>query len=417
MYGVRRAGSVSAPLSRPFNYLASANLMAQAAEQISLAAMPLVAVLLLDAGPGETGFLAMMQTLPFLLLSIPLGLLADRVSRRQLMVIAEGVRAGSLAVLLLAVVYGYVSMSLLVILGFVGACGTVAFNVAGPALVPSLVEREQLSLANSRMELARSVAFSAGPALGGALVSWTGGSAAFALATALSVAACLCMSRISVAGRPSTPQTAQSPLKAMREGLALVWQQPLLRAVLLTAIIWNMSWFILQAVYVSYAIRQLGLTASTVGFTLAAYGVGMVVGASLSQLLLKRVNFGTAVIIGPFCSVLAMATICVSIFFPSYFWLGLGFFLFGVGPILWTITSTTLRQTLTPQIMLGRVSAIFQTVNSGARPVGAALGGFVGSLWGEATCLWLALFGFVMQAAIVQMSALGALKALPPAND
>jgi MFS family permease len=175
MYGVRRAGSVSAPLSRPFNYLASANLMAQAAEQISLAAMPLVAVLLLDAGPGETGFLAMMQTLPFLLLSIPLGLLADRVSRRQLMVIAEGVRAGSLAVLLLAVVYGYVSMSLLVILGFVGACGTVAFNVAGPALVPSLVEREQLSVANSRMELARSIAFSAGPALGGALVSWTGG--------------------------------------------------------------------------------------------------------------------------------------------------------------------------------------------------------------------------------------------------
>jgi predicted MFS family arabinose efflux permease len=107
-----------------------------------------------------------------------------------------------------------------------------------------------------------------------------------------------------------------------------------------------------------------------------------VVGASLSQALLRRVSFGAAVVLGPMCSVLAMATICVSIFFPNYFWLALGFFLFGVGPIVWTITSTTLRQTLTPQIMLGRVSAIFQTVNSGARPVGAALGGVVGSVWG-----------------------------------
>jgi predicted MFS family arabinose efflux permease len=408
---------VKPQLTRPFNLLASANLMAQAAEQISLAAMPLVAVLLLGAGPGETGLLATMQTLPFLLLSIPLGLLADRVSRRQLMVIAEAVRAVSLALLFLAVVYGQVTMPLLVVLGFVGACGTVAFNVAGPALVPSLVEREHLSLANSRMELARSVAFSAGPALGGALVSWTGGSAAFALATALSVAAWLCMSRISEAGRPSGAITQQSPLSAMREGFSLVWEQPLLRAILVTATIWNISWFILQAVYVSYAIRRLGLSAATVGLTLAGYGVGMVVGASVSQALLRRVDFGTAVVIGPFCSVLAMLAICMSIIYPNYFWLGLGFFLFGVGPILWTITSTTLRQTLTPQAMLGRVSAIFQTVNSGARPVGAALGGVVGSAWGEATCLWLALIGFAVQAAIVRMSSLGDLQALPQRSE
>jgi MFS family permease len=95
--------------------------------------------------------LATVQTLPFLLLSIPLGLLADRVSRRQLMVIAEAVRAASLAVLFLAVVYGYVTMPLLVVLGFVGACGTVAFNVAGPAFLPSLVARLNGGLYSGRV--------------------------------------------------------------------------------------------------------------------------------------------------------------------------------------------------------------------------------------------------------------------------
>src|SRR5690349_10826739 len=87
-------------LPRPFTALAWSNLAAQSAEQLSLAAVPLVAVLALNAGPGEIGTLAAVQTLPFLLLSIPLGLLADRVSRRTLMVWAEGLRAISLLALL-----------------------------------------------------------------------------------------------------------------------------------------------------------------------------------------------------------------------------------------------------------------------------------------------------------------------------
>ena len=91
-----------APLSPAFSRLAGANLAAQSAEQISLAAVPIVAVLALGAGPGEIGALATAQTLPFLLLSIPAGLLADRWSRRRLMVLAEGVRAVALIALLLA---------------------------------------------------------------------------------------------------------------------------------------------------------------------------------------------------------------------------------------------------------------------------------------------------------------------------
>src|SRR5512140_1441449 len=131
-------------LPRSFTDLAGSNLAAQSAEQLSLAAVPLVAVLALGAGPGEIGVLAAVQTLPFLLLSIPLGLLADRVSRRRLMVWAEGLRALSLFALLAMVLTGQLSIVALAILGFAGAVGTVGFSVAAPALVPSLVPSELL---------------------------------------------------------------------------------------------------------------------------------------------------------------------------------------------------------------------------------------------------------------------------------
>lgn len=88
------------------------------------------------------------------------------------------------------------------------------------------------------------------------------------------------------------------------------------------------------------------------------------------------------------------------------------FFLFGVGPIAWTITTTTLRQSVAPGAMLGRASSVFLTVNAGARPVGAALGGWVGAAWGEPACLWLALAGFVVQAWVIFGSRMGTLQRL-----
>lgn len=137
----------------PILKIVLSHLAAQSAEQLSLAAVPLVAVLLLDAGPGEVGLIAAVQTLPFLLLSIPLGALADRTSRRSVMIWGESVRAVALLGLLIGSLTS-LSIALLAILWFVGAVGTVAFSVATPALVPSLVARARLAWANGRIELA-----------------------------------------------------------------------------------------------------------------------------------------------------------------------------------------------------------------------------------------------------------------------
>ena len=400
-----------AALNRSFHRLAWSNLAAQTAEQISLAAVPIVAVLLLNSGPGEIGLLATFQSLPFLLLSIPLGLLADRVSRKQLMVWAEALRAASLLGLLAAFLVGGLSLPLLAVFGFAGAIGTVAFSVAAPALVPALVKRESLAQANGRLELARSAAYAGGPALAGALVAWSGASSAFVLATMLSLGAAAVLFGIAEPARGAV--APRHPILDLTDGVRMVWRHELLRPILLTAVAWNLAWFVLQAAYVPYAIRVLGLSAAGVGVTLSIYGVGMMMGALLAPRIVASIPFGRAIQLGPSLSVLGSAVMLSTWFFPSGALAATAFFLFGFGPILWVITSLTLRQTVTPNAMLGRVSAVFLTVNAGVRPVGAALGGLVGAYWGEAACLVLSLALFGVQLLLILRSPVSGLQQLP----
>ncbi len=404
---------MTSPPARSITTLAWSNLAAQSAEQLSLAAVPIVAVLALGAGAGEIGLLAFAQSLPFLLLSIPIGLLVDRSSRRRLMLASEALRGLALLAMLAAVAVDRLSIGLLAALGFLGAIGTVGFSVAAPALVPSLVPRERLAQANGRLELARSAAFAAGPALGGALVAWAGASAAFVLAAVLSASALGLLWQL--VEPPRAAVVPRHPWLELRDGARLVWGHALLRPIMLTAVVWNISWFVLQAAYVPYAVRVLGLSAAAIGFTLGAYGAGMVTGALMAPHVVAYLPFGRAILLGPAVSVFAALTLVATIAVPSGAVAGLGFFLFGAGPIVWTITSTTLRQTVTPGAMLGRVSAIFLAGNTGARPIGAALGGFVGATWSESACLVLALAGFILQAGVIFGSELRVLARLPAA--
>jgi MFS family permease len=242
--------------------------------------VPIVAVMLLNAGPAEIGLLSTAQTLPFLLLSIPMGVLADRWSRSRLMVLAETLRALSLLALWLLVGGGALSLAALAVLGFVGAAGTVGFTIAAPALVPALVPPAALARANARLELARSAAFAAGPALAGSLVAWAGASLAFACATVLSTLAVLLLLRLPTVPRTAGP--ARHVLDELRDGAGLVWRDRLLRPVMWTAVVWNVAWLVLQAAYVPYAMRTLALSADAVGMTLGCYGAGMLIGAVLA---------------------------------------------------------------------------------------------------------------------------------------
>ncbi len=404
----------SAPsFSDAFRRIGWSNLLAQFSEQIALAAAPLAAVLLLSAGPSETGWLQTAQTLPFLLLSIPAGLVVDHASRRKLMVASELLRALSLAAIVALLLLGAMNLPLLAALGFVGAIGTVCFSVAAPALVASQVPRTQLSDANRWLELARSAAFTAGPALGGALVGWTGAPTAYVLATTLSLLAVFCL-----AGLPRDEVLAKQKrdlLHDLREGAGFVLRHDLLRPILVTAVFFNIGWFVLQAIYVAYAVQDLGLTATEVGITLGIYGGGMIVGALMAPALARRVSFGTTILLGPIGGFGAALIMLLTLWLPSVWIAGLSFFLFGAGPILWAISTMTLRQAVTPNAMLGRVSAFVMTATLGARPLGAAIGAAVAAHAGVTACLVAAAGCFAIQLLVIIGSSVPKLQQLPDA--
>ena len=388
-------------LPATFNRLAWSNLAAQSAEQIALAAAPIVAVLLLGVGEGQTGLLQTALTLPFILFAIPAGLLADRISRRWLMAGAEALRAAALVTILALIGLGWITLSLLAALGFIAVCGTVVYSVAAPALVPSLVGPESLPAANARIELARTIAFASGPALGGVLVGWLGAAPAFGFAAALSVIAVVLLSGLDEPARAPSPR--RHPAQEIREGAAFVLHHPLLRPVFVTQFIFNTASFLLLAVFVPYAVHHLALSATGVGVVLAMYGVGMVVGALLATRVMRRLPFGTVIGLGPVTGFIASIVMALTTLIPSALLAGLSFFLLGVGPILWVISTTTLRQSVTPPTLLGRVSAI-NIMSYGARPLGAALGALVGGLYGAQACLYLAAAIFAAQALVILMS-------------
>jgi predicted MFS family arabinose efflux permease len=388
-------------LPSTFNRLAWSNLAAQSAEQIALAAAPIVAVLLLGVGEGQTGLLQTALTLPFILFAIPAGLMADRLSRRLLMTSAEALRAAALAVILVLISLNWLTLPLLALTGFVAVCGTVVYSVAAPALVPSLVSPQLLPAANARIELARTVAFASGPALGGVLVGWVGAAPAFGCAAALSVVAVVLLSGIYEPARQPAPR--RHPLQEIKEGAAFVLHHALLRPVFVTQFIFNTASFLVLAVFVPYAVRHLGLSATGVGTTLAMYGIGMMVGALLATRVMQRVAFGTVIGLGPVTGFAAAVVLALTTIVASPLLAGLGFFLLGAGPILWVISTTTLRQSVTPPSLLGRVSAI-NIMSYGARPLGAGLGAIVGGLYGAEACLYLAVAIFGAQALVILLS-------------
>jgi predicted MFS family arabinose efflux permease len=395
------ASNAATHLPPTFNRLAWSNLAAQSAEQIALAAAPIVAVIMLGVGEGQTGLLQTALTLPFILFAIPAGLLADRISRAWLMAGSEALRAVALLGILALIWTDLLTLPLLALLGFVAVCGTVAYSVAAPALVPSLVTPKLLPTANARIELARTVAFASGPALGGVLVGWMGAAPAFGFAAALSMIAVVLLSGIYEPA--SAPAPRRHPLQEIKEGAVFVLHHPLLRPVFITQFIFNTASFLLLAVFVPYAVRHLGLSATGVGTTLAMYGVGMVVGALAATRVMRRLPFGTVIGLGPVTGFAAAALMALTTFIPSPALAGLSFFLLGAGPILWVISTTTLRQSVTPPSLLGRVSAI-NIMSYGARPVGSALGAIVGGFYSAEACLYLAAAIFGAQALVILMS-------------
>lgn len=403
------------PLPARFTRIAWSSASTQMAEQIALVAVPLAAVLMLGAGATETALLQVAQTLPFLVLALPFGLVIDRTSPQRVLVASELLRMSTLGTIVVLIAFDALSIGALVVLGCVGAIGTVGVSVAVPSSVPRLVASDRLIDANRWLELGRSAAFICGPVVAGAIVSAAGAGTALVVATIACAAAAALLIRLDIPR--STPSSRSSAWREAAHGVRYVLTHHLLRPMIVTSTIFNVGWFLIQSVFVVYALDQLGMTPTTLGIAMGSYGAGMVIGAALSRPLSRRFSFGLMTVLGPVGGFIAAILMATTLLIPAPAFAFASFFLFGLGPVLWAISTTSLRQAVTPDLLIGRVSSLVVVSTYGARPIGAGLGVAISAAFGMSWCIAASVIVFALQLGVVLASALPSVRALPASSD
>ena len=391
------------------------NLCAQFSEQIIIAVLPIIAVLSMNASAAETAFIQMINTLPFLLLSIPMGVIADRVSRKKLMIIIEIVRATAIFILFYLTFSGSLSINKIALFGFFIAMGTVIYSVASPALVASFVIKEQLINANRSIEIAKSVAFTAGPALGGILASYLSGGLAFILAFSLSIVSAVFL--ICLPKEPLLEKSGRNIIQELCDGLIFLIKNKYLMPITITAFVFNLSQYLLLSIFAYYVINNLSFTSFEVGASLSLIGLGMLIGSFLYKIISKKINFGFQLSLGPISAFMASILMFLTLIYSAKILVFVAFFFFGFGPIIWTISTVSLRQLVTPSNMIAKVSSVIMTVTFGARPLGAAIGVYISANFGVKSCILAVLIGFLIQLIIILFSKPAKLKNLSDAEE
>ena len=391
------------------------NLCAQFSEQIIIAVLPIIAVLSMNASAAETAFIQMINTLPFLLLSIPMGVIADRVSRKKLMIIIEIVRATAIFILFYLTFSGSLSINKIALFGFFIAMGTVIYSVASPALVASFVIKEQLINANRSIEIAKSVAFTAGPALGGILASYLSGGLAFILAFLLSIVSAVFL--ICLPKEPLIEKSGRNIIQELCDGLIFLIKNKYLMPITITAFVFNLSQYLLLSIFAYYVINNLSFTSFEVGASLSLIGLGMLIGSFLYKIISKKINFGLQLSLGPISAFMASILMFLTLIYSAKILVFVAFFFFGFGPIIWTISTVSLRQLITPSNMIAKVSSVIMTVTFGARPLGAAIGVYISANFGVKSCILAVLIGFLIQLIIILFSKPAKLKNLSDAEE
>ena len=391
------------------------NLCAQFSEQIIIAVLPIIAVLSMNASATETAFIQMINTLPFLLLSIPMGVIADRVSRKKLMIIIEIVRATAIFILFYLTFSGSLSINKIALFGFFIAMGTVIYSVASPALVASFVIKEQLINANRSIEIAKSVAFTAGPALGGILASYLSGGLAFILAFSLSIVSAVFL--ICLPKEPLIEKSGRNIIQELCDGLIFLIKNKYLMPITITAFVFNLSQYLLLSIFAYYVINNLSFTSFEVGASLSLIGLGMLIGSFLYKIISKKINFGLQLSLGPISAFMASILMFLTLIYSAKILVFVAFFFFGFGPIIWTISTVSLRQLVTPSNMIAKVSSVIMTVTFGARPLGAAIGVYISANFGVKSCILAVLIGFLIQLIIILLSKPAKLKNLSDAEE
>jgi MFS family permease len=356
-----------------------------AGTQVTAVALPLVAALTLDAGPGEVGAIATAAMLPNLLFSLLVGHWLEGRQHRWIMIPADLVRAVLLALIPLAALGGWLSVPLLVVVAFLAGVAGVFFEIAGFAFVPSVVGTDDLPAANRAVQGSSTVAQVAGPGLAGLLIQAVGPALAI-LADALSYLA----SALGIAaGRPGrtgvAADTAPTERRAgVTEGLRLLLANTYLRALTLHAAIYNLASQVFTINLVLWMVQQRHVSPGAYGLALSAGGVGAVLGTLTALHLADRLGFGRAFAASLLLSCFVPLAVAGLPLYGAALAVGVAAVLLisGVGLGNANVYSLTLRQTVIPIDQLTRTVGAYRQIMYGSIPIGSALAGVLGATAG-----------------------------------
>ncbi len=385
--------------------------------QVTMLALPLTAATMLNATPMQMGALTALELLPFALISLPAGVWLDRSRKLPIVVWGEIIFAVALLSIAAAAWMQKLTMGWLYATGFIVGCLHVVCGGAAQILLTQIVPREKLVEAHSKNALAQSFAEVGGPALAGLLIQALTAPIALlidALAFGFSV---LLLRKIEVVETAHlNASKTQSWHASAREGLRFVWNTPVLRLSALVVGSWQVFHLMYHTVLVLFATRTLGFSAGTLGALYTFFGVGSLLASAQGEALGKRFGIGRCIAHAVLST--AMAWACFASAQAGTAWgyasFALGMFFFGFGAALLFIHFLSLRQAVTPEHLLGRMTSTMRFLIIAGAPVGSLLGGAIAQASSERTTIIVsAVGGFILWIFALRLRPLMAIRALP----
>jgi MFS family permease len=364
-------------------------------------ALPLTALLALNSSPLEQGFLQAVQAGPVLVAGLFAGVWVDRLRRRPVMIAADLARAALLVSIPVTALAGALTMGQLYIVAGATAIFTSLFDAAYPAYLPTLVGRENIVEGNSKLTASTSVAEVGGFAAAGALVQFLSGPIAMLIDAVTFVVSALALGWIRTEeAHPQPKELRESAVREAIEGLRVVWRDRTLRALVACSTTIRLVGGVFGAMYMIFAVRDLGLSPTLAGVIAGCGGLGSLSGSMLAEPVLRRLGAKATMVIGfglggAFQGLVPLAhgtALRAAIFLLTAQIIGDGLFTIAY------VTDLSLRQAIVPDRLLGRVSATANVLGMAAMPIGALAGGVIGQLASPRAALALAALGLSLAA-------------------
>ncbi|GAB3390742.1 MFS transporter [Humibacter soli] len=391
--------------------------LSQAGEQVGTLAIPVLAVLVLNATAEQVGLLSAAETLAFLVIGLPVGAWVDRMRKRRVMMTADVVRALALASIPVLWWLGLLQMWQLYVVGAVVGGATVFFDVTYQSYVPRLVEPKQMTSANSGLETSAQVARVAGPAVSGGLLNIMP-APLVVLATSIGYVFSFGFVASIRDAEPKHVKTPQASLaREIGEGLRFVFGNRLLRRIVMMTGASNLFEGLVTTLSSLFVLRELGLSPAVYGIIGGVSAVGGILGAIAAPALSRRIGEGRIIVVAALVSAIAPFLIPLAAAVPSAsIALLIGgdfFFMFAV--LVYNISQLSFRQRICPPPLLGRMNASIRFVVWGVIPIAGVAAGLLGGWIGVVPTMWLGCVLGLLSCGIVVFSPLIGMRTLPDA--